>query len=348
MSEQKTEKPTQKKIRDARKRGQVVKSKEVVSTFLILSLAALLTGYSAFFLEHMKAILLLPENFIHLPFMQALTSMAEQLLIEMLLISLPIFGVAALSIIVAHVLQFGVLLSGESIKPDIKKINPIEGAKKIFSLKSLIEFFKSIIKVSLLTTLVWLTLESHLKSLMMLATCGIACVSPILGLMLQQMLLLCAGGLIIISAADYAFERYQHLRELRMGKDEVKREHKENEGSPQLKQKRRQFHKDLQNNSLRNDVKRSSVIVVNPTHIAVGIHYARGETPLPIITLKQSNEQALVVRKMAEEEGVAVVERIPLARALYKDGRLDQYIPSELIKTTAEVLRWLEEQNNQT
>ena len=97
----------------------------------------------------------------------------------------------------------------------------------------------------------------------------------------------------------------------------------------------------MQTSNLRADVKRSSVIVANPTHIAIGIRYVRGETPLPLITLKYTDAQALRVRRMAEEEGIPVLQRIPLARALYQGGHVDQYIPADLIEPTAEVLRWL-------
>ncbi len=150
-------------------------------------------------------------------------------------------------------------------------------------------------------------------------------------------------GFVVIAIADYAFEHYQHIKQLKMSKDEVKREYKEMEGSPEIKSKRRQFHQELQSSNMRAEVKRSSVIVANPTHIAIGIRYERGETPLPVVTLKFTDAQALQVRKIAEEEGIPVLQRIPLARALYRDAQLNNYIPADQIEATAEVLRWLEQ-----
>lgn len=110
--------------------------------------------------------------------------------------------------------------------------------------------------------------------------------------MLRQLMLVCAVGFLAIAVADYAFERHQHYKQLRMSKDEVKREYKEMEGSPEIKSKRRQFHQELQSSNLRADVRRSSVIVANPTHVAIGIRYRRGETPLPLITLKHTDALA--------------------------------------------------------
>ena len=344
MSGEKTEQPTPKKLRDARKKGQVAKSREVVSSALILSLIGMLMVFSDYYLAHLGNLMLLPAAFIKLPFLQALDLVLENLLLELAYITLPFLLVAAVVVVGAHLFQYGLLFSLESVKPDLKKINPLEGAKKIFSIKNLMELLKSTLKVVLLSLLVWITLRGNLSALIMLPGCSIRCIAPVVGLMLEQMLLLCALGFAMISLADYAFERHQHLKQLRMSKDEVRRERKEMEGSPEIKSKRRALRKELQTGNIRADVKRSSVIVANPNHIAVGIRYVRGETPLPIVTLKYTDAVALRVRQMAEEEGIPVLQRIPLARALYRDGHVDQYIPADLIQTTAEVLRWLESQ----
>ncbi|WP_323834782.1 type III secretion system export apparatus subunit SctU [Photorhabdus africana] len=343
MSGEKTEKPTPKKLRDARKKGQVTKSNEVVSSSLILGLVGMMMVMSEYYLEHLSKLMLIPANLLEKPFPQAFNHVVENLMQELVYLCLPILSVSALLSLVSHFAQYGFLLSGHSIKPDIKKINPVEGAKRIFSIKSLVEFIKSILKVGLLCTLVWVTLAGNLQALLRLPECGEKCIIPVLGIMLTQLMTVCGIGLIVISIADYAFEHYQHIKQLRMSKDEIKREYKESEGSPEIKSKRRQFHQELQSSNMRASVKNSSVIVANPTHIAVGIRYKKGETPLPLITLKFTNAQALQVRRIAEEEGIPVLQRIPLARALYQDGLIDQYIPADLIQATAEVLRWLEQ-----
>lgn len=345
MSE-KNQPPTPKKLRDARKKGQVVKSKEIPSTLLILSLVAVIMGCSDYYMAHFSSLMLLPESFIHLPFRQALSMTVESLLRESALLCLPLLALASVAAIISHLMQTGFLITTESIKPDIKKINPIEGAKKIFSLKSLIEFLKSALKVVLLTVLVWITLRNDLKTLLLLPYAELASIGVVAGLLLKSLLQMCAVGFVLICVADYGLERYQLRKQLRMSKDEIKREYKEMEGSPEIKGQRRRMHRELQNGSMRSDVKRSSVIVTNPTHIAVGIRYEAGETPLPLVTLMYTDAMALRIRKIAEEEGVPVLERVPLARALYQDALVDQYIPRELIEPTAEVLRWLYQQGH--
>ncbi|QXH58428.1 type III secretion system export apparatus subunit SctU [Pseudomonas maumuensis] len=344
MSTEKSEQPTRGKLREARDNGQVAKSKELVSTVLILSLVALPLGFSDYFLGHLRALMLLPEHLLHLPFRQALELMLEQLLREVLWLTLPILLTAVLAAIAGNLLQSGFMFSSSPLAPDLKKVSPVEGLKRIFSVRNLLDFLKSSLKVLLLGALVVGLLSDNLHALLRVPLCGIECILPLLGSLLSKLIGVCAVGFLAISAADYGLERWQHHQQLRMSKDEVKREHKEMEGAPELKRERRKRHRQLQQGTLRADVKRSSVIVTNPTHIAVGLRYRPGETPLPLVTLKYTDEQALRVRRIAEEEGVPVLERIPLARALFADSLEEQYIPAELIQPVAEVIRWLQAQ----
>ena len=202
MSGEKSEQPTPKKLRDARVKGQVVKSREVVSTALILALVALFMGASSYYMEHLGGLMLMPATYLNLPFGQAFELVLENLMQELVYLCLPILAVAALVVIASHLAQYGFLLSGDAIKPDLKKINPVEGAKKIFSVRSLVEFLKSTLKVALLTLLVWVTLEGNLNALIRLPACGLGCIAPVIGLMLEQLMLVCGVGLVLISAAD--------------------------------------------------------------------------------------------------------------------------------------------------
>ncbi len=209
-------------------------------------------------------------------------------------------------------------------------------------MKSLMEFFKSIIKVSLLTILIWIVIQGNIQDILRIPLCGTSCITLVISALLKQLILISGVGFIIICVADYAFERYQHTKQLKMSKDEVKREYKEMEGSPEIKSKRKQLHQEMQSSNGRDNVKRSSVLVTNPTHIAIGIYYNKGETPLPVLTLKERGNQALELIEYAKELGIPVIQKVPLARALHADAELNQYIPTELIQPVAEVLRWLQ------
>ena len=340
-SSAKTEQPTPKKIRDSREKGQVSKSKEVVSTTLILGTFALLYGFSDYFIEHIKNIILLPGDYAYQSFDVALNDVVEASINELMWIIIPFSLFTVVLVVAAHLIQFGFVFSAESLKPEFKKINPVEGAKKIFSIKSLVEFIKSIFKVILLTVLIWWVLVGNLHDLMRMSVCGLSCIIPITGKLLFELMLIAGLGFIIISAIDYAFENYQHTKELKMTKDEVKREHKEMEGSPEIKNKRKQLHQEIQASNAQDDVDRSSVLVTNPTHIAIGIYYKKEETPLPVITVKSQGKLALRLIEYAKEKEIPVIQRVPLARALHAEAEVNHYIPSELIQPVAEVLRWL-------
>ncbi len=342
MSGEKTELPTPKKLRDARQKGQVAKSQEVVSSTLILALVAVLFVFSDYYMSHISALILLPSKLAYQSFQDALVDVAVAMAEEIIYLLAPILLVAVLITIVSNMGQFGLLFSAHSVKPEIKKINPAEGAKRIFSMKSLVDFIKSILKVSLLSCIIWITLKGNLNTLLNIPNCGLNCVPIITGVLVQQLMLISAIGFIIIAAVDYAYQKYEHTKQLKMSKDEVKREYKEMEGSPEIKSARRQFHQELQSSTQRDNVKRSNVLVTNPTHIAIGLYYKKGETPLPVITLKETDAMAKRMIALAREEGIPVMQKVPLARALYADGQLDQYIPGELIEATAEILRWVE------
>lgn len=340
-SASKTEQPTPKKLRDSKEKGQISKSKEVVSTALIIGSFVVLYAFSDYFVEHLVNIIELPAEYAYQSFDMALNDVIEAMLDEFFLIIIPFVLFTFIVVIVAHLLQFGFVFSAESIKPEFKKINPVEGAKKIFSVKGVVEFLKSIFKVVLLTILIWIVLVGNLADLMQMSVCGLSCIIPVLGYLLFEIMLIASIGFIIISALDFAFERYQHIKELKMTKDEVKRENKEMEGSPEIKSKRKQLHQEIQASNAQDDVDRSSVLVTNPTHIAIGIYYKKGKTPLPVITMKARGKLALKLIEYAREQGVPVIQRIPLARALHADAEVNHYIPGDLIQPVAEVLRWL-------
>ena len=202
---------------------------------------------------------------------------------------------------------------------------------------------KSIIKVTLLTTLIVFVLYINLNNLMQIPYCNEHCIFPILEKLLREILFFFFLGVIIIAIADFFFEKSQYVKELMMTKDEVKREHKEMEGDPQIKSKRKQIHREMNNSENTPDsVKKSNVVVTNPTHLAIGLYYEKDKTPLPIITCKGKEKQAEQIKKYAEEFGIPVLQKVPLARALMSKGKEHDYIPSELIQPVAEVILWLE------
>ena len=341
MSE-KTEQPTPKKLRDAREKGQVAQSKEVVSTALILSIFALFWGLSDFYLENFKNLILLTEDIYEMDFRQALDNMTKALFIIGVKMTLPVLVLVFFVAIIANMMQVGPLISFESLKPDIKKINPVEGAKKIFSKKSLFEVLKSLIKIAFLGGLIYYLIISHINDFLELPACGLGCALPFVGALMLKLFMYASVAFLIISVADFIFQKNQHTKQLMMSKDEVIREYKETEGDPQIKGKRKQIHQEMLNEEVKPRVKASSAIITNPTHVAVGIYYEKGEVELPVITIMDTDERAQNIKRIAREENIPIMENIPLARGLLASAEVNEYIPSEYIKPVVEVLKWVE------
>ncbi len=341
MSGEKTELPTQKKLRDARKKGQVAKSKEVSSTMGIICVVAILWSLSDWYLQTFQEIVLMPAEVYNMPFLSALKAVIYGIVGKALLLITPLVVAAAVAAIVGNVMQFGLLFALEPIKPDIKKINPIQGAKKIFALKNLVELVKSVIKICFLSLVVYLVIKGSLQDLMNMPWCGSDCILPVVGSLLKKLILYAIIAFIVIALADFMFEKYQFTKEQKMTKDEVKREHKESEGNPEIKGKRKQIHQEIINSE--GDVKKSDVVIKNPTHIAVGLYYDKEKTPLPMITSLGKRSQAAFILKVAERNDIPVIENVPLARALFSQTEAGDFIPSELISPVAEVFRWVQQ-----
>lgn len=343
MSGEKTEQPTAKKLRDARKKGQVSSSKDVVSAALVVLIFALLWGAADFYSNKLQELIALPTAFIESdrPFYQILEQTFDGLIVIFLQLIAPPLVLAVIVGVVAHLGQFGFLLAFESLKPDLNKLNPGKGIKKIFSIKNVIELLKSILKIALLTILFYQVISDNLANLLKLPNCGLNCISSLLGVLMLDLMIYASFGFILIAAADFAFQRFQFTKEMRMSKQEVKQEYKEMEGDPRIKGKRRQLHQELMMQNTAYAVKRSTVVVTNPTHLAIALEYREGETPLPIVRAKGENLMAQHIVKLARAEGIPVMENVLLARALHEYSQVDQYIPSDLIEAVAEVLRWV-------
>lgn len=345
---EKTEQPSPKKLRDARKKGQVASSKEVTSAALILAIFAFLWAMSGFYLIKFQEMILLPVQYYGADFKSSLEQELNGLLLIMAQLIAPVLVLVIVIAVMAYFAQFGILFALESLKPDLKKLNPMQGIKKIFSLKNLIEFLKSIIKIVFLSILLFLVIRNNFDNLLKIPDCGLKCIPLVLGILMEQLIINSSFAFIVIAAADFSFQKFQHIKQLKMTKDEVKREFKEMEGNPEIKSKRRHLHQEMLSQQVANSVKRSTVVVTNPTRIAIALEYRDGETPLPIVRAKGENLNAKRIIEIAKENGIPIMENVPLARALHEESSIDQYIPADLIEAVAEVLRWVEQLENQS
>ena len=338
---EKTEMPTPKKLRDARQKGQVCSSKDIVSTAILIVLFALLAWMGVALVDDGAMLLDYIGDRMHgNPF--DVTEQASALTVFVICKHSFIFVfVAAVIAIAANTAQIGFLFTFEPIIPKMEKLNPVEGAKKIFSMKNLFEFLKNVVKVCFLSYLLYKIIWASVPELLSMCYGTIDDIFPCLKLMLKRLAVYTAFGYIVIAVVDRLFQGRNFTKQMMMTKDEVKREYKEMEGSQEIKQAQRQFRDEILNGpDPAEAAKKSSVVVTNPTRLAVGIRFNADESPLPRICALGAGRIARIIRETALAEGIPIMEDRPLARGLYAEGRIDEFIPDSLIEPVAEVLKW--------
>jgi type III secretion protein U len=342
-SGEKTEEPTPKKLRDAREKGQVAQSRDATSTALLIVLFAYIAAIWHPALARFKAEFDLIPRLYERPLAEALSVLLSAIAGDVAALLGPLLVLVVVTAVLAGFLQVGPVFALEPVKPSLDKINPIAAIKKMFSLKNLIEFAKAIFKTLFLGALVYLVIRNSIPVLVQIPYGGRAATLAVLEALLFQMAVYTVLAFLVVSAADLLMQRYLHKKELRMTKDEVKREYKENEGDPHIKSKRKQLHRELLQGGMVERSRKASVMVTNPTHLAIALRYEENETPLPLVIAKGEGILALRMIEAAVEENIPVLENVPLAHDLMDRSTLDQAIPSELIAPVAEVLRWVQE-----
>jgi type III secretion protein U len=339
MSE-KTEQPTPKRLRDAREKGQVCKSQEVGATAVLLAVFGVFWGAGFFIWETLLLMFEAPLRAMQLPFRNALPDVASEIGFLALQLTFLILGTAIAAGLAANLMQIGVLISVKAITPSLDKLNPGQWFKKTFALKNFVELLKTLAKTLIISWVVKIAIEDNLGLLLSIPQGNIGGIAPAAGTLFASLVSHVAPIFLAVAAFDYFFQRWQYLKGLRMSKDEVKREYKEMEGDPQIKGKRKQLHQEMAMSNTLANVRKAQVVVTNPTHVAVALIYDEKKTPLPIIAGMGEGLLARRIVEIAREEGIPVMQNVPLARALLQDGVENEYIPADLIGPVAEVLRW--------
>ncbi|MCI9332162.1 MAG: flagellar biosynthesis protein FlhB [Oscillibacter sp.] len=341
----KTEKATPKKRRDERKKGNVFLSQDAVavvtllgsfSTFWLLAgrIGERLSGFMRFcFTQVDLASGMAVEDLLHELTMQSLGLMVRTVL--------PITLVTALCAIVATFAQTRLLVSSELMKPKFSRINPLEGFKRLFSLKSLVNALKGLLKISILMIIVYFSIDGMFHESAKYLYVDLRSASSHLFSQGMGMIVKIGVAFIALAALDFMYQWWDYERGLRMSKQEIKEEYKQTEGDPQIKGKIKEMQRKRAQSRMMQQVPKADVVIRNPTHFAVALRYHPEEDAAPIVLAKGMDELALRIVKVAEENKVAVIENVPLARALYADAELDQEIPPALYNPVAEVLVYI-------
>lgn len=340
---QKTEDPTPRKLAKARQKGQVGVSQEVKNWTILLggtlTLAIIspwmmsgVKDYSSGFIEHSFEISLDPGN---------VQNMLADTLIEIGLLISPLFVVLMILAALASIAQTGLVWSTQRIAPDWNKISILKGLKRMFALRSVIEFLKGIMKLSIVTVLMVAMAVPFMTDLELMPGFDL---SAMMDRMFIVILSISAGAIMVmtvIAVLDFMFQKFDFIKTMKMSRQEIKDEHKETEGDPQIKARIRKIRAERAQQRMMAAVPDADVVITNPTHFAVALEYKMDSMAAPRLVAKGVDHLALRIREVAKEHDIAVVENPPLARALYSAVEIDEDIPVEHYKAVAEVIGYV-------
>lgn len=339
----KTEKPTRKKIREARERGEVAKSTDLTQAVLTVATLGYILVQASAMVDAFTQMMLVPFDMLTMNFQQAASTLAQALLTKAVVILGPFLLIVIGLGILIEAAQTGMLISFKALMPTAKKLNVMANAKHMVSKKNLAAFIKSMLKIVFLSALVYALVRDSLQLLVNLSHTGFVGMGMVVGSLLDTIFLHIAVAYTIVALADLLWQRKQYTKELMMSKDEVKQENKQMEGDRHIKEERRQFRKELLENVSVESARSASAVVTNPTHLAIALRYVEGKNQLPIVQGKGEGLIAQLMIDAARKAGVPVMQNIPLAHALFEEAAVNQYIPSDLIEPVAEVLRLVRE-----
>ena len=342
MAGDKTEKPTPKKLRDAKKKGQVVHSRDLSSGFVFIIAVAVLMKAGAGMSEHL-------QDFMKMAFQSAVSQPWDGLLLDRFkqegfqtfaVVLAPLLGGVFFGALLISGIQSGGVFSMDSVKPKFNKLNPMEGFKRMFSLKGIVQLLKASIVLIVVVVLAYQVVKGALRPILLTQGTALLNAYHFAQDLVSTLLMRTAMVMVVVGVADFAYQRWQFNKDMMMSKEEVKNEYKEQEGDPHYKAKRKRMHQELaQNNMLRN-VRKADAVIVNPTRYAVAIKYDKIERGAPVVVAKGERILAEKIREIAKEEGIPVMRNVALAQALMK-VEVDDIIPEDLYEAVAEVLNWV-------
>ena len=340
---ERTEAATPRRREEARQQGQVARSAEISAIAgLLAGMIALRLGYGSM----LKGL----QEFTSLTLSRAGTAEigVASLRVEALGAALAIGKVAGpfmLAIcvggVIGNLLQVGFMFNFKPLMPKWDKLNIIQGIPRLFSMQALVGLGKSLVKAIVIGVIIYSFMKANMEKVIGLAGMGLGDMGKITGQMMWELLVKSAIALLVIAALDYLYQRFQHEKNLRMTKTESKEEYKRTEGDPFIRMRRRQRHREIARHRMMQAVRNATVVVTNPTHIAVALRYAPKESLAPVLVAKGERLIAEKIKEIAGECRIPVIENVPLARALHKSVKLGQQVPPELYQAVAEVLAFV-------
>lgn len=341
--QERTEEATQQRRDDFRKRGQVAQTRELASVLVLLGSALLFWGLGRFALQQVSELItfILGPNLVEAVRSEQVAPLVLFAVKKALLLGGPILLMLMILTGISTVVQVGFLHNEEAMDFDLEKINPISGLKKIFSIRSVVEGLKSILKLVLVIAIAYVLVKDEVEVLHRLTFFTIEQILAYTGELTIKLLAGLGVFMAVIAGADYFFQRWDLEKQMRMTKQEIKEEHKSREGDPLIKARIRRIQREMSSKRMMKDVPKADVIVTNPTHIACALIYDPNTMAAPKLVAKGSGLIAEKIKEIARENGVPVLENKPLARAIFKTLKIGQTIPRELFTAVAQVLSYV-------
>lgn len=341
MPGERTEKATPKRRRDERKKGNVLQSKDVVTVFTLIGsfFVLRLTFMSSY--TALKGCMLK-----YFSFMQGKAELTQDFVREMaydaaftaVRVIAPLMACIVILSIAATMFQTKPLFALDSLKPKFNRLSPLQGFKKIFSVRSVVEVIKGILKISILFYLLYGFIKNQITTLPRLFSMEITAASAYLFRTVFDMAIRIGVAFAVISVFDYFYQWWEYERQLKMSKQEIKEEYKQLEGDPQIKAKIKELQRKMAMSRMMQQVPDADVVIRNPTHFAVALRYDPDRHDAPVLLAKGQDEMALRIVRVAEENEIFIVENKPLARAIYAVTDLNQQLPPEFYGAVAEIL----------
>jgi type III secretion protein U len=349
----KSELPTPKKMRDARKKGDIAKSKDLSAGLLTLAwllLFALISGFVATDLARLATDTLTAAT--EMPFAEAAAAVGWDTLLTLLKVSVMTLVPVAVIATFAEFLQAGPIFTMEKMKFGLDKLNPMEGLKRMFGMDGLVELVKTLVKVSFVCLIAYIVMRAavgeagqliNMASWSPVAGSGPAAALATLDLTYRltlQLFAMVVGVFLFVAVADWFYSKHSYIKKMKMSMRDIKQEYKDDEGDPHVKAHRREMHQEWANQNALGATRGSAALLVNPTHIAIALDYDVDATPVPVIAAKGAGELAAAMRAEAESAGVPIIRNIKTARTLWARGEIGEIVPQDMFDAIAAIILW--------
>lgn len=340
---EKTQDPTPHRRQEAREKGEVARSQDLASALVLLVGIVLLsmwwttlTGFLGGFTREQlggEAWIGGDASFVTAKLADAAGGLARALL--------PVFGLLLFTAIVANLLQFGLLFVPEKLMPDLARLDPLAGFGRIFAWSNVIRLGFGLLKIILVGSIAWYDLSGQMDDVLAAAALSLPQFAEFLAVTLYTTVLKIASALALLALLDYLYQWWKHEQDLKMTTQEIREEMKNMQGDPQVIQRRRQVQRQLVQNRLKSTVPKADVVVTNPTELAIALQYDPATMAAPVVLAKGAGVLAQRIRQLALEHGIPIVEKKPLAQALYKDVDVGHPIPGGLYSAVAEIMAYV-------